>query len=94
MSCISKEVYYWSTTIDGVYHKCSFLKEKEDGRTVEGDDLQTCRVTGEVLVMSSQVIDDHAAVGTVNLIPAVRGSITSFHLKARYRNEAIISPMV
>eukprot|EP00731_Ephydatia_muelleri_P006231 Em0003g479a len=73
LDVISKEVYYWSTTIDGVYHKCPFLKEKEDGRTVEGDDLQTCRVTGEVLVMSSQVIDDHAAVGTVNLIPAVRG---------------------
>ena len=49
LDVISKEVYYWSTTIDGVYHKCSFLKEKEDGRTVEGDDLQTCRVTGEVL---------------------------------------------
>ena len=45
-----------------------FLQEEEDGWTGEGDGLQTCRVAGEVLVMSGQVIDNHIAVGTVNLM--------------------------
>ena len=47
---------------------CHILQEEEDGWTVEGDGLQTCRVAGKELVMSSQVIDDHIAVGTVNLM--------------------------
>ena len=53
---------------DGLRVLPQVLQEKEDGWTVEGDGLQTCRVAREVLVMSFQVVDNHIAVGTVNLM--------------------------
>jgi hypothetical protein len=53
---------------DGLFIFPDVLQEKEGGWTFEGDGLQTCTVAGEVLVVSCQVIDNHIAVGTVNLM--------------------------
>ena len=65
---------------DGLRVLPQVLQEKEDGWTVEGDGLQTCRVAGEVLVMSCQVVDNHIAVGTVNLMGNDPSSEWFYHI--------------